>query len=191
MFAYGSLMWRPGFRLPRAAQRPPGRRPPGALRLFFRPSRHAGEARPGARSRPRRQLPRHRLPGGGRQARGHDRLFARARAGHHGLSRGRARGLARRRSAAERARALLRGRPRPPAICRPPPARAAIALRAARPRPFRRLPRLRAGGGQGTGSARLSRRRLAPAGRAAQGHPRAGDQSAADLDDNARLSRRS
>src|ERR1019366_145262 len=111
-----------GIRFPGAAQRPPGGRPPGALRLFLRPSRHAGTPRPGARPRPRRQLPRHRLSGGGGQARGHDRLFARARAGHQCLSRSLALGLARRRPAAERTRARLYGGPRPPAICRPPPA---------------------------------------------------------------------
>src|SRR5476649_1750674 len=161
-----------GIRFPGAARRPPGGRPPGALRLFIRPSRHSATARPCARPRPRRQLPRRRLPGGGRQAYGHDRLFAGPRAGHQGLSRGLARGLARRRPAAKRPRALLRGGSRPPAICRPPPPRPAIALCAPGPRPLRRLPRLRAGGGQGTASARLSRRRLAPVGRADQGHPR-------------------
>ena len=57
-----------GLRLPRAPPGAPGRRPPGALRLFLRASRHAVEARAGARPRPRRQLPRHRLPGGRRQA---------------------------------------------------------------------------------------------------------------------------
>ena len=70
-----------GLRLPRAAPRPAGRRPPRAMRLFLRASRHAGEARPGARARPRRQLPRHRLPGRGRQARRNHRLSARARTG--------------------------------------------------------------------------------------------------------------
>src|ERR1035437_6644857 len=100
-----------GIRFPGAAQRPPGGRPPGALRLFLRPSRHAGTPRPGARPRPRRQLPRHRLSGGGGQARGHDRLFARARAGHQCLSRSLALGLARRRPAAERPRARLYGGP--------------------------------------------------------------------------------
>ena len=51
----------------------------------------ARTAWPGVRPRPRRQLPRHRLPGGRRQTRRDDRLPARARTGHHGLSRGLAR----------------------------------------------------------------------------------------------------
>ncbi len=45
MFGYGSLMWRPGFDVARTGAGAADRAAPGALRLFFRPSRHAGAAR--------------------------------------------------------------------------------------------------------------------------------------------------
>ncbi len=105
--------------IPRTAPRATDRRPPRALRLFLRASRHAGAAGAGARPRPRRQLPWHRLSCRRRQARRNDRLSARTRAGDAGLSRNDARGLARRRSAADGAGAVLHGRPWSPPICRP------------------------------------------------------------------------
>ena len=66
-------------RFPRARRGPPDRRPPGAVRLFVRSPRHARAARPRARSRPRRRLPRHRVSGGGRRP-GQDRSPICARA---------------------------------------------------------------------------------------------------------------
>ena len=120
VFGYGSLMWRPGFDFLERRQRAAGGRASRALRLFLRPPRHAGKAGPGARARPRRQLPRHRLPGRGGEARPKpSTICARASRSRMVYREAWRRGLARRRSAAARAGALLHGRPRPPAICRP------------------------------------------------------------------------
>ena len=156
VFAYGSLMWRPGFAFRRARRGAADRRASGALRLFVRPPRHAGAARPGARARSRRRLPRHRLPGGDGGARRDRRLSARARAGDLGLPRMRCARSGSRRVAERRVSALCymvdRGHA---AICRPPVARAAVASRAPGPWPVRRQPRLRDrdGGGAGSSSA--------------------------------------
>jgi hypothetical protein len=63
------------------------RRASRVVRLLVRAPWHAGKAGPCAGARSRRRLPRHRVPGCGRQA-GRDRgLSACARAGDHGLSR--------------------------------------------------------------------------------------------------------
>src|SRR6476469_7980584 len=67
-----------GLRIRRTGARAADRRASRALRLFLRPSRNAVKARPRARARSRRRLPRHRVPGRRKEPRGHRRLFARA-----------------------------------------------------------------------------------------------------------------
>src|SRR5690349_9384196 len=60
----------------------------GALRLFLGASGNAREAGTGARTRPRRFLPRHRLPGRGGEARIGHRLSAGTGTRHRRLPRG-------------------------------------------------------------------------------------------------------
>ena len=144
VFGYGSLMWRPDFPFVERVEARLDRGASGALRLFLRPPRHAGAAGPGARPRPRRHLPRHRLSRAAAAERTSTIAYLRAREQVTiGLSRMHAPDLARARAAAAGAGALLHGRPQPCAICRPADARAAAASRAPRPRPVRRQPRLR------------------------------------------------
>ena len=153
-----------GLRIRRTGAGPADRRAPRALRLFLCPSRHPGKARPRARARSRRRLPRHRVPGRGTEPRRHRRLFARARTGHVGLPRGEALGVAGERGAAARQRAGLCGRSRPCAVRRTAVAGGPVASRAAGSRPVRRQPRLRAGDREGDRGRRFSRYAIAPAG---------------------------
>ena len=131
-----------GIRLRRAGTGPSDRRPPRAVRLFLRPSRHAGEAGPGPRARSRRRLSRHRLPCRRRPARCHHRLSARPRADHQRLSRGDAIGVAERRSPQQHHGIDLCRQSRPRPVCRPARPARSVALRAAGPRPLRRQPQL-------------------------------------------------
>ena len=139
-----------GLRLPGAAPRPAGRRPPRALRLFLRAPRHAGKARPGARPRPRRQLPRHRLPRGGGQARPPPSIIcARASRSRWSIARPGARsGSTTTRSSSVHALCYMVDRGHRQYAGRLP-LEQQVAFRAPGPRPFRQQPRLRAGGGQG------------------------------------------
>ena len=61
VFGYGSLIWRPGFDYLERHSGQHHRHASFVMRLFVRSSRHAGAARPRARPRFRRRLPRHRL----------------------------------------------------------------------------------------------------------------------------------
>ena len=118
----GVRLWLPdlaaGLRLRRARGSAAGRSTPGIVRLFVRPSRHAGAARVGAGARPGRRLPRHGVSCRGRQTCRDRRVSAGPRAGHHGLPRERTLRLAAERSRAADFGALLRGRPRARTICR-------------------------------------------------------------------------
>ena len=82
VFGYGSLMWRPDLRVHRAGSGPADRRAPRALRLFVRSPRHAGKARPGARARPRRRLPRRRVPVAAKRRGDHRHLRSREQTTH-------------------------------------------------------------------------------------------------------------
>ena len=93
---------------------------PRAVRLFLRPSRHAGKAGPGARPRPRRRLPRCRLPRRrGARARQPSPICASASRSPASTSKPMRQIISGRKSGAARACAGVLRRPRPRPICRP------------------------------------------------------------------------
>src|SRR5690606_28079928 len=107
-----------GFRLSGGASGAPQRLSPLAVHPLPCLSRHARAARPRARPRTGRLLPRHGVPRLGLARRGGDGLSARARDDEPRLSRKAPAGAARHRGHG-RGGVLCR-RPHPPAICRPP-----------------------------------------------------------------------
>ena len=130
---------------------------------------------PGARPRPRRQLPRHRLSGGGGQARRDTIDYLRAREQVTLVYREAWRTVwLDDDPQQQRAGALLHGRPRPPAICRPADARRSNCISCGRATAAPATTattcwrRSRRSSAQGYRDARA-----APAGRAAQGRARA------------------
>ena len=109
-----------GFRIHRKGSGPADRRTPRALRLFLRPSRHAGKAGPRARARPRRRLPRHRLPRCGEAVRETPSPICASREQTTNVYREVTRSVWLENEArAAGQRADLRGRSQPCAICRP------------------------------------------------------------------------